>query len=92
VVVQGQQKALEEHKEKLRIYENRREADQHALEMAYKTLAEEEESHRKSKQLIEQFREQAKTRSITEHELLYNEQKKRNILIYRKGMLIYNNN
>jgi len=85
VVVQDQQKALEEHKEKIRIYEKRREADQQALETAYKTLAEEEEANRKIKEIIEQLREQARTRSMTEHELLYNEQKKVFVELQKKN-------
>jgi len=85
VVVQEKQKILEEYKEKIRTYEQRKEADQVALEIAYNNLAEEEASHRRTKELIDDIREQARSRAITDHEQRYNDLKREYTAIRRQN-------
>jgi len=85
VVVQEKQKILEEYKEKIRTYEQRKEADQVALEIAYNNLAEEEASHRRTKELIDDIREQARSRAFTDHEQRYNDLKREYTAIRRQN-------
>jgi len=84
-VIQDQQKVLDDLKEKIKMYEARRDEDQRLLDIAFKKLSEEEESHRQTKQRIQQLREQSRTRTVTDHEQRYIQLKSDLLQIQKKN-------
>eukprot|EP01125_Pyxidicula_operculata_P005972 TRINITY_DN2088_c0_g1_i3.p1 TRINITY_DN2088_c0_g1~~TRINITY_DN2088_c0_g1_i3.p1 ORF type:complete len:401 (+),score=69.02 TRINITY_DN2088_c0_g1_i3:528-1730(+) len=68
VQIEVLQDTLTELKERIRVYEERREQDQRSISVAYKKLADEEAAHRISKETIEDLNNQLKSRTLTEME------------------------
>jgi len=76
VVAQDHQRAIDEYRQRINVYEQRRDADQKAIDIAQKKLAAEAEAHKIDKALLEQLQEEIQSRSISEHEQRYSDFRK----------------
>jgi len=62
---------LKEYKENIANNEEKREADQRSITIAYKRLKDEEDAHKSTKEEILKLKEEVRTRTVSEHEERY---------------------
>jgi len=80
--------SLSEHKQAIAKYEERRDADQRSISVAYKRLKDEEDEHKKTKEKLANLMEVVKVRTLTEHEERYQDLKdKYNLLVTKSDQL-----